>query len=272
MSKKYTLYQVLKRSGLFASRSALVNAVNHGKVKVDGVVTKALKFQLNPNSRKVTCLFKEVAKRSDGKLRDGGIVEKEVEMLPLRYFMLNKAQAYSCQRNDRKRYVLDLMKVEDRLKNSLFPIGRLDVPTRGLLLVTNDGEFSARVLDPKRKVAKTYLVLCKGALDDDQLDELKDGVVIRLDEQRDYRTLPPVSVEKVSDHKLLLTIIEGKYRQVRKMLEAVGNKVVDLQRVAIGGLELSGVGVAEGNWKEFSGEEVKKLVFGAALSEQQRRP
>jgi len=218
MSQKQTLYQLLKRTGQFAEKHDIMKAISKGKVSVDGKVTTCAKFQCNPLKRKVL------------------LNSKPIELVPLMYFILNKPRNYSCQKNDRYPYVVDLLRIDKLVKNSLFVMGRLDIPTTGMLIITNDGKLATRLMKPNQKVPKKYEVLCKVSITNTQIEKLEDGVYIDVFED-EYLTLP-AKVEKISDTQMYLTITEGKFRQVRKMLESVRNGVAALKRVAIGKLKL----------------------------------
>jgi len=134
-------------------------------------------------------------------------------------------------------------------------VGRLDLDTSGLLLLTNDTQFAEYVTNPKSKSPKTYLVKASTVLSDEQLDKLRAGV-----ELNDGATLPAI-VKRVRDSEkythLEITITEGRNRQVRRMLEAVESKVLKLVRVAIGTLEIGGLPI--GKWRALTPEEVLQL-------------
>lgn len=239
MSKKITIYQALKQSGLFDTKEHITTAVNAGRITVDGIITKALQFQFSPAKRKL-CI-------------DG----KEILIQTRRYFVLNKPAGFSCQKNDRDPYVVKILDLPLEVKNTLFPVGRLDVPTTGLLIITNDGAFSSALTEPQRKVRKTYSVLLKQKITEKQQEALQKGVVISVENEQ-YKTLPAV-VQKIDDLTITLSIVEGKNRQVRKMIEAVGNEVVALSRIAIGDLQLGKL--QEGAWREYSEELIKKMLM-----------
>ncbi len=226
MSQKYSLYQLLKRTGKFSQKQEIIRAISKGRVQVDKKVTTSAQFQCNPLKREV--------------LLDG----KEIHLVPLMYIVLNKPERYSCQKNDDKYpYVVNLLKLDPEIKNSLFVIGRLDVPTTGMLIITNDGRLSTRLLNPKSKVPKKYKVLAKDAITKEQIRKLEEGVYIEVFED-EYLT-EEAKVERISSHEIYLTITEGKFRQVRKMLGAVGNLVMALERVAIGKLKLPDIEIGE---------------------------
>ena len=239
MSKKITVYQALKQSGLFSTKEQITAVANAGQITVDGVVTKALQFQFSPAKRKL-CV-------------DG----KEISFQTKRYFVLNKPAGFSCQKNDRDPYVVKILDLPLEVKNSLFPVGRLDVGTTGLLIITNDGAFSAALLEPERNVSKTYRVSLKQKITEKQLEALQKGVVILIENVK-YQTRPAV-VQKIDDRTLTLSIVEGKNRQVRKMIESVGNEVVALSRIAIGELLLGKL--QEGLWREYNEELIKKMLI-----------
>lgn len=130
-------------------------------------------------------------------------------------------------------------------------VGRLDQDTTGLLFLTNDGELTHKIISPKKDIFKTYLVGIESPLSESDIKKLEWGVKID-----DWMT-KPAKVEKVSDHEIYLSITEGKFHQVKKMLEAVKNKVLTLKRVSIGNLELGDL--EEGTWRYLSDEEIKNL-------------
>jgi 23S rRNA pseudouridine2605 synthase len=143
------------------------------------------------------------------------------------------------------------------LEEWVFPVGRLDLDTTGLLLMTNDADFSERLTNPSNKISKTYLVKIKGLLSAESLQQLRDG--IRLKNQEKTR---PARVrilkEKTNTSQLEITIYEGKNRQVRRMIEAAGGKVLKLVRTRIGNLTLEGLEI--GKWRFLQKKEVAQLM------------
>jgi 23S rRNA pseudouridine2605 synthase len=146
------------------------------------------------------------------------------------YLMLNKPKGYITTSNEQfdRPCVIDLINEDIRV----FPVGRLDMDTEGLLLLTNDGDFSNRLMHPKNKCKKVYVAKVKGKITQDVINKLCNGVKIE-----DYIS-SPAEVIKLDDNTLQITISEGKNRQVRKMCEAVNLIVTNLKRIKIGGLEL----------------------------------
>ena len=183
-----------------------------GKVLVNGVVNTELGYKV---------------KEKDIVVVDGKQISLEENKV---YIMLNKPKGYvtTSQEQFGRPSVLDIVKVEERV----YPVGRLDMDSEGLLILTNDGEFSNNVIHPTKHISKKYEVVLKENITETAIKKLESGVDIG-----GYVTRP-AKVEKVTDKKILITIGEGKNRQVRRMIEAVDNKVLNLKRIAIGGLKL----------------------------------
>lgn len=168
------------------------------------------------------------------------------------YYMLNKpAGVVSATRDNTADTVVSLLG-KDALKD-IFPVGRLDKDTTGLLLLTNDGELAHRLLSPKKHVDKVYRVTVEHPLSEEDKTRLEQGVDIG----EENITLP-ARVEAVSDKEILLAIHEGKFHQVKRMLQAVGNGVLFLKRVGFGGLALDG-SLKPGEYRELTKQEVDSL-------------
>lgn len=168
------------------------------------------------------------------------------------YYMLNKPQGVvSATTDNRDRTVVSLLGSHGR--EDIFPVGRLDKDATGLLLLTNDGELAHRLLSPKRHVDKTYLVTLEHPLTEEEISRLEHG----LDIGEDAPTLP-ARVSVLDETNILLTLHEGKYHQVKRMLLAVGNLVSGLKRVSFGGLDLDD-GLAPGEYRDLTSEEIEIL-------------
>ena len=173
---------------------------------------------------------------------------ERLEYKEFRYYIMNKKAGYITATEDiREATVMDLLP-EWVIKKDLAPVGRLDKDTEGLLLLTNDGKLNHKLLSPKNHVDKTYYVEIENNISQEDILKLEEGVDIG-----NYITLP-AKVEKISDIKIYLTIKEGKFHQVKKMLEAVGNKVTYLQRTAFAKLKLNDL--ALGEVKEINLEDI----------------
>ncbi len=166
------------------------------------------------------------------------------------YIMLNKPIGYVSTANDEKnrKTVLDLVK---DIPARLYPIGRLDMNTSGLLLLTNDGDFSNAVLHPSFETEKTYSVKLDKNIPDNVIREIEKGVII------DGRKTSYAKIKRVAQDEVLMTIHEGRNRQVRKSFEIFGINVIKLKRIAISSLTLKGLD--EGKWRHLSENEIKLL-------------
>lgn len=198
------------------SRSEVKNILEKGQIKVNEKIVKSPKQHLELEKDKVE--YK-------------GIV---LEFKEFRYYIMNKPQGFITATEDvRDKTVMDLLP-EFVIRKDLFPVGRLDKDTEGLLLFTNDGKLAHELLSPKKHVDKVYEVHLRDELSDDDVDKLQKGVTI-LD---DYFT-KEAKVERVAPKVIELTITEGKYHQVKEMLKAVGNEVLYLKRLTFGKLKLN---------------------------------
>jgi len=251
---KLYLHQFLSRTGLFRSKSCLIKAVRNGEVTVGGEVIVNPMHNFDPNKKKV--FWK-------GKLLKP--VKKKI------CIAINKPEGFLSSRlsdNDQrmgKRSIFELVErtMDSTAFQSLFCVGRLDEDSSGLLLLTNDGSLSHRLASPDSKVGKTYDVWLRQPVSKGEIAQLERGVVIELEENGDvthYRT-KGCRVEAVSADKkhVTLTLTEGKKREVRRMFEALGNKVAQLQRSAIGNLKLKDLGLGKGEHSILTAEQVEKL-------------
>lgn len=170
------------------------------------------------------------------------------------YLMLNKPKDYISATFDPKLpTALELL--EFPYSNmELFPVGRLDIDTTGFLILTNDGKFSYNVTNPKKKVNKKYLVTLRDDISSNQIESLENGIYF---EKEDFTT-ENAKVEEISKREIYLTISEGKFHQVKRMLEYVGNEVVELKRVSIGNLSLDEK-LELGEYREITNTELKEI-------------
>lgn len=231
------LQKYLAEAGI-ASRRKCEEYILQGRVKVNNKIAE-LGTKIDPK--------KDVVLFDDKKIQ----IQKE-----LIYILLNKPIGYVTTAKDQfnRDSVLDLVKTNKRL----VPVGRLDMYTSGALILTNDGDFVYKVTHPKHEIEKTYTVTIKGIVKEEEVEMLKKGVKIE-----EYITKPAkVKILKTDDEKnqsrLEITIHEGKNRQVRKMCETIGHKVLALHRS-----EISGIGVKDiplGKWKYLNFKEVKKIL------------
>ncbi len=221
-----------------ASRRTAEEYITQGRVKVNGNVCDILGTKVSMTDKV----------EFDGKLVK--IEEKKV------YIALNKPSGFVTTASDERgrETVLDLVKND--IPERVFPVGRLDFNTEGLLILTNDGDFTYRVTHPKHKVAKVYLAEVVGVPDRKALNDLANGVLI------DGKMTSRAKVDTVAINRnsctLEITIFEGRNRQVRKMCEAVGHRVVHLKRTQIGNVKLSHLPL--GKWRHLTDREIKDLL------------
>lgn len=167
------------------------------------------------------------------------------------YIMLNKPKdVVSATEDQMHETVLDCI---GDVTKGLFPVGRLDIDTVGLCLITNDGKLAHNLLSPKKHVDKTYYVQIATPLSQEHIQCLENGITIDGDE-----LCKPAKVEMIDDHSLNLTISEGKYHQIKRMMIACGSEVVFLKRLTMGPLHLD-PNVVEGDWRYLSDDEVEAL-------------
>ena len=220
-----------------ASRRGADELISSGRVRVNSIV--------------VTELGKMVEMDNDTVTLDGKKVEPVSKMT---YIMLYKPKGCITSLRDEKgrKTVYDYLDVE---VPHLVPVGRLDYDTEGLLLLTNDGELVNRLAHPSGEVPKSYLVRAEGEFPEHILAKLRKGV--EIDGVKTKRSKVKLLEQGEKEAKLLVTITEGRNRQVRRMFEAVERNVVFLKRVAIGDLRLGGL--ARGAWRYLREEEVEYL-------------
>ncbi len=175
---------------------------------------------------------------------------------PYEYILLNKPEdTITTTRDERgRRTVLDLIEDEELKAQGLFPVGRLDRNTTGVLLLTNDGELAHRLMHPRYEVEKLYRVVTAEPVKPHELDKLRKGIPLkdglaRADEA--FYVRPP------NHHEIGILLHEGKNRQIRRMLEALGHRVVSLERVNYAGLTLEGV--RRGKWRRLFPHEIKRI-------------
>jgi pseudouridine synthase len=242
------LQKILSHAGV-ASRRAAEQLMLDGRVTVNGVTVRELGTRADPA-------------RDDVRV-DGRRVRTPERR---RYILLNKPRGYVTTRSDpqRRRTVLDLLAQRRAITphEYVYPVGRLDFDSEGLLLLTNDGDLAARLTHPRHEIRREYEAQLLGVPDDRDLERLRSGIVI--DGQRtgpaDVRVRPRHAGDREHDTAsttIRVAIREGRNRQIRKMCEAIGHPVTRLRRVAIG--PITDPQLKPGEWRELSAGEVKAL-------------
>lgn len=215
------------------SRKEARELIRQGRVRVDG----------------------QVLAQPEAKCPEGAAVTVDGQSLAqgFAYIMLHKPQGCVCATQDRReRTVLELLPQELR-RRELFPVGRLDKDTTGLLLLTDDGELAHRLLSPKRHVAKTYYVEVEGVLDEGDVSAFAGGMTLA-----DGTRCMPAQLLPTDAHRGFVTLREGKYHQVKRMCAARGKPVRRLERVGFGPLGLDPE-LEPGAWRELTAQEVEAL-------------
>ncbi|MFA7549921.1 MAG: pseudouridine synthase [Sedimentibacter sp.] len=233
--KEERLQKYIARCGI-ASRRKAEEIILQGNVKVNGIIVKELGSKISPEKDVVTVYNKRIQ-------------EKEEHI----YIKLYKPEGYITTVKDQfnRKTVLDLVNIKERI----YPIGRLDYDTSGLLLLTDDGDLANKLMHPKYRIFKTYEADIKGSISEDSINILKNGILID-----GYKTAP-AKVKLINrsqkNTSVQISIHEGKNRQVRKMFEKIGHRVIKLKRISFGNINLGGL--MEGQWIYLTDDEIKYL-------------
>ncbi len=220
-----------------ASRRKSEELIRDGKVKINGRIAE-IGDKVNPGKDTVTVNGKKVSAVKDKY-----------------YIMLNKPRGYVTTMSDElgRKCVAELVSDAGA---AVYPVGRLDRDSEGLLLMTNDGEFANAVMHPRKHVAKTYRVTVRSNINDVQVEKLENGIML------DGKITLPSEVhiiEKSAERSVFeITIYEGRNRQIRKMCEDVSLEVIRLKRNSVGAVKLGML--QPGKWRELTDDEVRKLV------------
>jgi 23S rRNA pseudouridine2605 synthase len=240
------LQKFLAESGV-ASRRKSEELIEQGKVKVNGRVAM-IGDKIDPKKDSVTVSGKKIVKTKT-----------------FTYIVLHKPRGFITTMSDEmdRKCVAELIK---DVPGRVYPVGRLDRDSEGMLLFTNDGAFANAMTHPTKHVPKTYRVTVRPSITEDQITALTQGVII------DDRKTAPAEVHVVTkeEGRVVLEIIlyEGRNRQIRKMCEEVGLEVARLKRTAIGSIKLGML--KQGTWRELTDDEVRKLMIAAGLERKKK--
>lgn len=231
------LDKIIASQGI-GTRSEVRKMIWSGKVTVDGVIERRIDIKLDPSAHDITV--------------NGSCLSYRKHL----YIMMNKPSGVVSASNDSHVHtVIDILPSELK-RSGLFPVGRLDKDTEGLLIITDDGDFAHSITSPSKKVYKTYHAYLDDIMDDADMEKLRSGIVIDGDE----KCLPAQVAElDRTDFLYEIKICEGKYHQVKRMAQAVGRRVLRLERVAVGGLVLDSA-LERGESRELSREEMDILT------------
>ncbi len=234
------LDKILSDMGI-ASRSELRQIIKSGRVMVDGLAVTAPEKRIDSDSTRISL--------------DG----RELKYRKFRYFMMDKpAGVLSATEDSRQETLLDLLPPELK-RLGLFPVGRLDKDTSGLIILTNDGDFAHRVISPKSGIWKLYRARVDGQLDVEDVEAFEKGLVLG-----DGTACLPAKLELLPGGDCLVRVTEGKYHQVKRMLASRGAPVLELRRLAVGGLELDEK-LGPGGFRELNEAELDRLFGQDAL-------
>lgn len=236
--ERVRLQKYLADSGI-ASRRKAEELIARGRVSVDGTVVTEMGCKIDPAHQVIRF--------------DNTIVKEKPKPI---YILLNKPKGYVTTLSDPqgRPIVTSLLK---NINTRVFPVGRLDIDTEGALILTNDGDLAQKIQHPSHETNKTYEVLAKGIIKTGTIRSLEKGVIV------DGRKTWPAAITQIRKQEfqtqLLVTIHEGRKRQVRKMFQAVGHPVVNLKRVAYGKLQLGNL--KTGSYRFLSPDDLKKIYL-----------
>ena len=219
---------------VFGSRQEIKKYVKAGKIRINDNIVKKPEEKLNSEKDK---LYFE---------------GKEVEVEEFETFILYKPAGYVCATKDNVHKTV--MELIDSKRKNVVPVGRLDLDTEGILILTNDGSLNHRLVSPSSHVDKTYYAVFEGKLDENAVEMTKNGLDIGEGE-----VSKPAKLEIISDNEILLTIHEGKFHQVKRMVKALGGEVTYLKRVAFGGLRLDDLKLNKGESRKITEIEMEML-------------
>ena len=219
-----------------ASRTESSKAARAGLILVNGTAVKKADIHIDPEKDVIT------------------YCGRKIEYRKYTYILMNKPDGVvSATEDGRDKTVIDLLP-EELQKLNLFPCGRLDKHTLGLVMLTDDGDLAHRLLSPKHHVKKKYFFESKFSLTDEEIAYLEKGATLE-----DGYVTKPSEIELNSDKKSgYITLVEGKYHQIKRMLESVNNKITYLERITFGPLSLD-QGLARGEWRFLMDNEIKEL-------------
>lgn len=218
----------------FGSRQEIKKYVKAGKVRINDNIVKKPEEKLNSEK---------------DKLYFDGI---EVEVEEFETFILYKPAGYVCATKDNVHKTV--MELIDSKRKNIVPVGRLDLDTEGILILTNDGDLNHRLVSPSSHVDKTYYAIFEGKLNENAVEMTKNGLDIGEGE-----VSKPAKLEIISSNEIMLTIHEGKFHQVKRMVKALGGEVTYLKRVAFGGLRLDDLKLKKGESRKITEIEMEML-------------
>lgn len=236
--KTVRLDKALSHMGL-GTRKEVKQMIRQKRVRIDGELANRPNTQVDGENQTIT------------------LDNKDIKYTEFFYYIINKPQGVISATSDhRHQTIIDILDVQDRRKE-LFPVGRLDIDTEGLLILTNDGQLTHELLSPKKNVPKTYFAKVDGKVTREDVKVFKEGVTLS-----DGYLCKPADLKIIrsgEESQIELTITEGKFHQVKRMIEAVGKKVFYLKRIKMGNLGLP-EDLELGSYRELTKEEKDLLA------------
>ncbi len=251
---KIRLHQFLSKCGIFSSKNEIKNLIWDGKITVNGSIVKNISFEFNPDKKKVVYEGKELSLPQNEK-----------------YFLLNKPTGFICSRlNSQERklgkksiYEIFKGRVSEIIYESLITVGRLDENTTGFLLVTTDGKLVHRITNPQNKIKKRYYIETAKLITAKQINSIRKGVKIKIEDNgkiEEYISRPTILTD-IKDKNIILTIDEGKKREIRRIFNSVGNEVTKLHRLSIEKMILKNYKLKSGEYCEINFEDIDQYIF-----------
>ena len=241
--KKLNLRQFLSKTGIFSSQKHVIEAIRNNEIKIDEEFIVNPLYQFNHKKRKV--------------FWNGRLIEMVDDKV---YILLNKPIGYLSTRLTpldkklKKRSMFELLenaKFDEKTKQTLFCVGRLDEDSSGLIIITNDGKLGIKIARPESNVEKTYSILLEKPITSDTVKKAEEGVLIDLEVNKKitkYKT-KKAKILQVNSTMLEIAVTEGKKREIRRIFEALGNKVLELEKISIGNLKLKDLGLRHGEYR-----------------------
>ena len=251
---KIRLHQFLYKCGVFTSKNEVKKSIWDGEILVNGTPVKDIKFQFNPAKKTITFRGTELTLPSINY-----------------YFLLHKPAGYICSRLNKqekqlgKKSVYELFRnhVESTVYESLVTVGRLDEETTGFLLFTTDGKMVSIITNPEMHIQKTYRVITENRITEESMEVIRDGVHISIDDEgfTDSYVTRPAHIRLSKPNIAILTIDEGKKRQIRRMFGTLGNHVIQLHRLSTENMNLADFNLKAGQFCQLSKSEIESLII-----------
>lgn len=236
--KKIRLHQFLSKTGLFKSKKDLLEAVKNSEIKIVDKIITSPNYQFRPKKK--------------------NIYYKNRLLMPVKekvYILMNKPEGYlsSGLTNEwvklGKKSIFEIIKgMDEKVKKTLFCVGRLDEDTSGLIIITNDGKLGIKIASPKNEIKKAYVAVLSKSVAKEDIKKIEEGVTIKLEIKGKYKT-KKCSAKRIDNKTVRMIITEGKKREIKRIFETLRNKVIKLKRTTIGRIKLEELNLKKGEYK-----------------------